>query len=146
MLARGFWFDSFRIFGVPVVVLEVLAVTGKSVLNLQPGDPVISLNVFPCGPHAANVIDTVLYWNNICRVGFCSTMGDVAIFLRILYKTNYTLYALDIFSLIWPLSYKLILLMVMFTYSGAGRFTIGSCVRYMPTRGTLAHICFCFAL
>lgn len=68
---------------------------------------------------AATALDVSLYWSGVCSYGLCSTLGGIAQFLRLLYKSDRTVTALHIFSETSNLSIKLITLMTFVSYSYA---------------------------
>jgi hypothetical protein len=95
MLVRGFDFAmGVIVLSVPVNLLELVLLT-------------------------VTVVDVSLYWGDTCTYGLCSTLGGVAQFLRLLYKSDRTVTALHIFSETSSLSIKLITLMTFVSYSYA---------------------------
>lgn len=95
MLVRGFDFAmGVIVLSVPVNMLELVLLT-------------------------VTVVDAALYWSGTCTYGLCSTLGGIAQFLRLLYKSDRMVIALHVFSETSSLSIKLITLMTFVSYSYA---------------------------
>lgn len=79
----------------------------------------LPVNVLELSLLGVTLVDGVLYWTGVCGFGTCSTLGGIAQFVRLLYKSDRTVTTLHIFSETSSISIKLITLMTFVSYSYA---------------------------